>query len=53
MFFTDNGGPPGILYELLVAGIYYCFIAASLAEVGNFLDTYRIATPLTAFFRYS
>lgn len=29
----DNGGPPGVLYEFLVACLYYCFIAASLAEV--------------------
>ncbi len=32
-FRTDNGGPPGVLYEFLVACFYYCFIAASLAEV--------------------
>ena len=31
--FTDNGGPPGILYEFLVACFYYAFIAASIAEV--------------------
>jgi hypothetical protein len=30
---TDNGGPPGVLYELLVASFYYCFVAASIAEV--------------------
>lgn len=28
-----NGGPPGVLYEFLVACLYYCFIAASLAEL--------------------
>ena len=28
-----NGGPPGILYEFLVACLYYAFIAASIAEV--------------------
>jgi hypothetical protein len=39
MFSADNGGPPGVLYELLVAGIYYGFIAASLAEVRDSLDT--------------
>jgi hypothetical protein len=33
IFLTDNGGPPGVLYEFLVASFYYCFIAASLAEV--------------------
>jgi choline transport protein len=31
--FSDNGGPPGVLYELLVACFYYGFIAASIAEV--------------------
>ena len=31
--FIDNGGPPGVLYELLVACFYYGFIAASIAEV--------------------
>ena len=35
-----NGGPPGVLYELLVACIYYGFIAASIAEV-------LVATPST------
>jgi hypothetical protein len=30
---TDNGGPPGVLYEFLLASFYYCFIAASIAEV--------------------
>jgi choline transport protein len=33
IFLADNGGPPGVLYEFLVACFYYCFIAASLAEV--------------------
>ena len=28
-----NGGPPGILYELLVGCFYYGFIAVCLAEV--------------------
>lgn len=32
-FAADNGGPPGVLYEFLVAVFYYSFIAASLAEV--------------------
>jgi choline transport protein len=32
---TDNGGPPGILYELLTAIFYYSFIGASIAEVTN------------------
>ena len=31
---ADNGGPPGVLYELLIACFYYGFIAASIAEVG-------------------
>lgn len=30
---TVNGGAPGILYELLVACLYYAFIAASIAEL--------------------
>ena len=30
---VDNGGPAGVLYELLVACFYYGFIAASIAEV--------------------
>lgn len=29
---VDNGGPAGVLYELLVACFYYGFIAASIAE---------------------
>ena len=32
-FVIENGGPPGVLYELLVACFYYSFIAASIAEV--------------------
>ena len=31
--FADNGGPAGVIYELLVACFYYGFIAASIAEV--------------------
>lgn len=30
---VDNGGPAGVLYELLVACFYYGFVAASIAEV--------------------
>ncbi|MCJ1290662.1 hypothetical protein MMC34_002204 [Xylographa carneopallida] len=30
-----NGGPPGVLYELLVACFYYGFIAASIAELAS------------------
>ena len=33
IFLVDNGGPPGVLYEFLVACLYYSFINASLAEV--------------------
>lgn len=33
---VDNGGPAGVLYELLVACFYYGFIAASIAEVRPF-----------------
>jgi choline transport protein len=35
---TDNGGAPGILYELLVAFFYYAFIGASIAEVSPCLE---------------
>lgn len=31
----NNGGPPGVLYEFLVASFYYCFIAASIAELAS------------------
>ncbi|RQM08072.1 hypothetical protein DH86_00001410, partial [Scytalidium sp. 3C] len=30
-----NGGPPGVLYEFLVAAFYYGFIAASIAEMAS------------------
>lgn len=30
-----NGGPPGILYEYLVACTYYSFIGASIAELAS------------------
>lgn len=30
---TANGGPPGILYEYLIACAYYGVIAACIAEV--------------------
>ncbi|KAF2666826.1 choline transport protein [Microthyrium microscopicum] len=30
-----NGGPPGILYELIVAVIYYLFIGACIAEFAS------------------
>ena len=34
-----NGGPPGVLYEFMVAVFYYSFISASIAEVqSDFLD---------------
>jgi choline transport protein len=32
-FPTANGGPAGVLYELLVACFYYAFVAVSIAEV--------------------
>jgi amino acid transporter len=37
LLLVDNGGPPGVLYEFLVAAFYYCFIASSIAElsIGN------------------
>ncbi|KAJ3821735.1 choline transport protein [Lentinula raphanica] len=31
----SNGGPPGIIWELLVACFYYSFIAASIAELAS------------------
>lgn len=30
-----NGGPPGILYEFIVASVYYAFIGASIAELAS------------------
>jgi len=30
-----NGGPPGILYEFIVACSYYAFIGASIAELAS------------------
>ncbi|KAL9623982.1 MAG: hypothetical protein Q9160_001735 [Pyrenula sp. 1 TL-2023] len=30
-----NGGPPGVIYEFLVAVLYYAFINASLAELAS------------------
>lgn len=30
-----NGGPPGILYEYIVACVYYAFIGASIAELAS------------------
>ena len=30
-----NGGPPGVIYELLTACVYYGFIAASIAELAS------------------
>ena len=34
-----NGGPPGVLYELLVAVLYYVFIADSIAELASAIPT--------------
>jgi choline transport protein len=34
-----NGGPPGVLYELMVACAYYAVVGASIAEVPYFLLT--------------
>lgn len=33
MFRTANGGPPGLIFSLVVAGAYYSFIGLNLAEV--------------------
>lgn len=30
-----NGGPPGVIYGLIVAVFYYSFIGLSLAEVSQ------------------
>lgn len=30
-----NGGPPGTLYEFIVVTFFYCFVAASLAELAS------------------
>ena len=30
-----NGGPPGVLYEFLVACFWYAFLGASIAEVST------------------
>ena len=30
-----NGGPPGVIYEFLVVCLFYCFISASIAELGS------------------
>ena len=43
--FLDNGGPAGVLYELLVACFYYAFIAASIAEVHTHAHTHTQAQP--------
>lgn len=32
---SDNGGAPGVLYEFLVAVLYYVFIALSIAELAS------------------
>ncbi|KAI9166403.1 LOW QUALITY PROTEIN: putative amino acid transporter [Paramyrothecium foliicola] len=34
-----NGGPPGIIYGLLVAAFYYAFIGMSLAELASSVPT--------------
>lgn len=34
-----NGGPPGIIYEFIVAVIFYSFIAASIAELASSMPT--------------
>ncbi|CAK7234935.1 hypothetical protein SCUCBS95973_009101 [Sporothrix curviconia] len=30
-----NGGPPGVIYEYTLVSIFYCFIAASVAELAS------------------
>jgi hypothetical protein len=53
IFLTDNGGPPGVLYEFLVASFYYCFIAASLAEVcfRSYTKSLRVLIHFSRWFR--
>lgn len=34
-----NGGPPGFIYEFIVAGILYLFITASLGELASAIPT--------------
>lgn len=34
-----NGGPPGVLFELMVASSYYALIAASIAELASSVPT--------------
>lgn len=34
-----NGGPPGIIYEFIVAVVFYSFIAASIAELASSMPT--------------
>ena len=31
----NNGGPPGVIYEFMAATVFYCFIAASIAELAS------------------
>lgn len=31
----SNGGPPGVIYEFIAVSIFYCLIAASLAELAS------------------
>jgi choline transport protein len=35
----SNGGPPGIIWELVAACFYYSFIAASIAELSSSLPS--------------
>ncbi|KAL8653414.1 MAG: hypothetical protein Q9210_002109 [Variospora velana] len=30
-----NGGPPGVIYEFIAAWVFYCFVAASIAELAS------------------
>ena len=49
--YADNGGPPGVLYELLVACFYYGLIGASIAEVRPRLNTTRVPGLTDSFFQ--
>jgi choline transport protein len=43
---SANGGPPGVLYELIVACSYYAVVAACIAEVSVVLPTINYCSML-------
>jgi len=40
-----NGGPPGVLYEFLVACFWYAFLGASIAEVSGAVGIAKLKRP--------